>query len=75
MALPLLPQQHVLTGHLLQDHKAHVRQTVAPPIEVFPRGLIQVFVPDVTNVLTQSQVKHFIIWINKRSINRVDVMK
>ena len=54
MALPLLPQQHVLAKDFLQDDKAHVRQTVAPPIKVFTRRLIQVLVSNISRMLTQS---------------------
>ena len=54
MALPLLPQQCILTIDFLQNHKTHVTQTVAPPIKVFARGLIQVLVPNVPDMLAQS---------------------
>ena len=54
MALPLLPQQHILTKDFLQDYKTHVTQTMTPPVEVFSSRLIQVFVPNVAGMLTES---------------------
>ena len=56
VALPLLPQQHVLAKDILQNNKTHVTQTVTPRVEVFPSLLIQVLVADVASMLTKASL-------------------